>query len=373
MAMIPHISSLETVHHSRQEYVQADMSTKHSPKHSIERGILEITATSDNKSNKRKLTRPTPSMNENLQPVKSRTFINSKYTKQPTSKSKNEHENKRQPLVNKKYRGKNYIHDYQPWKERPVQIKKSSKLTSGPTVVVVPAVKTPQPLAAHNHTDSTPTALINGHVAHKRDDLAAHYHTGSTPTARINDHVAHKRDNLAAHNHTDSTPTALINGHVAHKRDDLAAHNHTDSTPTALINGHVAHKRDDLAAHYHTGSTPTARINDHAAHKRDNLAAHNHIMDPQANHTAGIGQTPESDSSQLIAPLTVSQDTATELKPTNGMIGDISGMPSDSQGSTPAAMEVMHTTNIPLRSSASISPKHKQTFLAVKMPQDPKK
>ena len=46
-------------------------------------------------------------------------------------------------------------------------------------------------------------------------------------------------------------------------------------------------------------------------------------MDPQANHTAGIGQTPESDSSQLIAPLTVSQDTATELKPTNGMIGAI--------------------------------------------------
>ena len=96
-------------------------------------------------------------------------------------------------------------------------------------------------------------------------------------------------------------------------------------------------------------------------------------IDPQANHTAGIGPTLESDSSQLIAPLTVSQDTATELKPTNGMIGDISGMQSDSQGSTPAAMEVMHTTNIPLSSSASISPKHKQTFLAVKMPKDPKK
>ena len=120
----PYIQSRK-VHHSGHEYVQADMSTKHSPKHSIERGILEITATSDNKSNKRKPTRPTPSMNENLQPVKSRAFINSKYTKQPTSKSKNEHENKRQPLVNKKYKTKNYIHDYQPWKERPVQIKKA--------------------------------------------------------------------------------------------------------------------------------------------------------------------------------------------------------------------------------------------------------
>ena len=244
--------------------------------------------------------------------------------------------------------------------------KKSSKLTSGPTVVV-PAVKTPQPLAAHNHTDSTPTARINDHVAHKRDNLAAHNHTGSTLTARINDHVAHKRDNLAAHNHTGSTPTARINDHVAHKKDNLAAHNHTGSTPTARINDNVAHKSDNLSQN--TTSTSTCDVTPQARIRMDTSIS----MDPQANHTAGIGPTPESDSFQLIAPLTVSQDTATELKPTNAMIGDISGMPSDSQGSTPTAMEVMHTINIPLSSSASISPKHKQTFLPVKMPQDPKK
>ena len=54
------------IHYSRQEYVQSDMSSNHSSKHSIERGILETTAISGNKSNNRKLTR-IPNTPNNLQ------------------------------------------------------------------------------------------------------------------------------------------------------------------------------------------------------------------------------------------------------------------------------------------------------------------